>query len=68
MLSTYVKLQVALKSLMAQEEGQDMVEYALILGLVSIVAVVAVMGAGDAVTTLWDAVTKALDTATGAGA
>ena len=43
-----------------EEEGQDMVEYALLLGLISIVAVAAIILAGDAVNALWEAVTTAL--------
>jgi len=42
------------------EDGQDMVEYALLIGLISIVAVAALMTAGDAVVALWDRVTAAL--------
>ena len=42
--------------LVREEEGQDMVEYALILGLISIVAVVAVGLTGDAVLAIWNAV------------
>ena len=43
-----------------EEEGQDMVEYALLIGLISIVAVAALVTAGGAVTALWGRVTAAL--------
>lgn len=43
------------------EEGQDMVEYALILGLISIVAVVAVTATGVAVGSIWTAVQGAVE-------
>jgi len=46
-----------------EEEGQDMVEYALLLGLISIVAVVAIGTAGDAVNALWERVTTELTNA-----
>lgn len=39
-----------------EEEGQDMVEYALILGLVSVIAVIAVTATGGAVNSIWEAV------------
>jgi len=55
-----------LHRVMREESGQDMVEYALLLGLISIVAVAAVIAAGQSVTALWDAVTAALTAATGA--
>ena len=49
--------------LVREEEGQDMVEYALILGLVSIVAVIAVTATGDAVNQIWTAVAAAVSAA-----
>jgi len=38
------------------EEGQDMVEYGLILGLVSVVAVIAVTATGTTVNDFWVAI------------
>ena len=49
-----------------EEEGQDMVEYALLIGLISVVAVAALITAGGAVKSLWAAVVTALATATAA--
>ena len=49
-----------LNRLVREEEGQDMVEYALILGLVSIVAVGAVTATGGSVSKIWDAVSTAV--------
>jgi Flp pilus assembly pilin Flp len=49
-----------------EEEGQDMVEYALLVGLISVAAIAALILARDAIITLWNAVTAALATATGA--
>ncbi len=46
--------------LVREEEGQDMVEYALILGLVSIVAVVAVTATGVSVNAIWVKVQNAV--------
>ena len=47
--------------LVREEEGQDMVEYALILGLISIVAVIAVTATGVAVNDIWVAVQGAVE-------
>ena len=49
-----------------EEDGQDMVEYALLIGLISVVAVASLIIAGDAVVSLWEAVVTALNTATAA--
>ncbi len=46
------------------DNGQDMVEYALIAGLVSIIAVVAVTSAGVSINTVWTNVSNALSSAT----
>ena len=49
-----------LNRLVREEEGQDMVEYALILGLVSIIAVAAVTTTGTSVQSIWDKVSSAV--------
>ena len=46
--------------LVREEEGQDMVEYALILGLISIIAVAAVTTTGTKIKAIWDAVAAAI--------
>jgi pilus assembly protein Flp/PilA len=43
-----------------EEEGQDMVEYALILGLISIIAVAAVTTTGTKINTIWENVRDAI--------
>ena len=43
-----------------EEDGQDMVEYALILGLVSIIAVAAVTTTGTKIKAIWEAVAAAI--------
>ena len=45
-----------LHRLVREEEGQDMVEYALILGLISIIAVAAVTTTGGQIKIIWDKV------------
>ena len=49
-----------------EDDGQDMVEYALLVGLISVAAIASLILARDAITTLWTAVTTALGTATAA--
>ena len=41
------------KRFLAQEEGQDLIEYALLAGLVSLVAVTAVFNVGTGVNGIW---------------
>jgi pilus assembly protein Flp/PilA len=52
-----------LHRLVHEDEGQDMVEYALILGLVSIIAVAAVTTTGTSVQTIWNNVSSAVTAA-----
>lgn len=49
-----------------EEEGQDMVEYALLVGLISVAAIAALLLARTAIQQLWTAVTDALNDATAA--
>ena len=53
-----------LKRVLREQEGQDMVEYALLLGLISIVAVAALILAGQEILAVWNAVVAALGAAT----
>jgi pilus assembly protein Flp/PilA len=55
-----------LNRVVREEEGQDMVEYALLVGLISVAAIAALITARSAINALWKAVTDALATATGA--
>ena len=45
------------------EEGQALVEYALILGLISVVAIVLLAAVGNDITSLLERVTSALNSA-----
>ncbi len=51
-----------LRALIRKDEGQDMIEYALLAALIAIVAVGAVTVAGDRVEILWNSVRDALPT------
>jgi Flp pilus assembly pilin Flp len=55
------------KRLLTEEEGQDIVEYALMIGLVVVVIWVAVKASGvdSSVSTIWSKVESALNTSGG---
>ena len=55
-------LQLSL-SLHDDDEGQDLVEYALLLGLIAIVAVLAITSAGTSVNTLFSSAADKVSTA-----
>ena len=59
LLSLYARAQVGRQSLMEREEGQALVEYTLILALVSVVAIATLTTLGeDIVTKLKEVTTK----------
>lgn len=43
-----------MKRLMKEEEGQGLVEYALIVGLIALICVVAITAAGGSVKSIWE--------------
>ena len=55
-LAIYVKLQ----SLMAREEGQDLVEYALLVALISLVAIATITKLGTTVNSVFSAINASL--------
>jgi pilus assembly protein Flp/PilA len=55
-LALYVKFQ----TLMAREEGQDLVEYALLVSLVALAAIVGVKNVATAVTTVFGNISASL--------
>ncbi len=50
----------ALKNFIVREEGQDLVEYALLAALLSIVSIVALQTLGPVIASVWDAITGAI--------
>lgn len=56
-----------LKSYMEREEGQDLIEYALIAGLLALAAVVALMALGGSIQSMWEALSAAVQNATSGG-
>ena len=51
-----------LRNLLKNEEGQDLIEYVLIAGLIALVAVVAITSAGKEVNTIWENIVAKLQT------
>ena len=49
-----------IKRLIKEEEGQGLVEYALIVGLIALVAVVAITAAGESINGIWERISTAL--------
>jgi pilus assembly protein Flp/PilA len=54
-----------LKNLLNSEDGQDLIEYALLVGLIVIIAIVAIGIAGNSVSTLFNNIATQLQTAAG---
>jgi pilus assembly protein Flp/PilA len=50
----------ALRSLVRREEGQDLLEYALLVALIALVCVVAITAAGDNVNVIFERIAAAL--------
>jgi len=48
------------RALVRHDEGQDLIEYALLVGLISLVAVVAIGLAGGSVNTIFESIQTAL--------
>jgi len=51
------------KSFSNQEEGQDLLEYALLVALIALVAIAAVTNAGSAVSAIFTAIANSLGSA-----
>jgi pilus assembly protein Flp/PilA len=60
MNNTLIKLYVMFQNLMNREEGQDLVEYALIIALVSIALVVSLNGLTAAITAVFTSIANKL--------
>jgi pilus assembly protein Flp/PilA len=59
MLNLYVKFQNALQS-MKDENGQDLIEYALLGALISVVSIAAITNVGQKVLGIFNAINTAL--------
>ena len=58
----------AVKTFARNEEGQDLLEYALLVALIALVAIAAVTAAGGSVSTIFTTIAGKLSGAAGAGA
>ena len=50
----------ALKNLFVREEGQDLVEYALLAALLSVVSITILTTLGQSIAAVWDQINQAL--------
>ncbi len=50
-----------LRRLFKDEEGQGLIEYVLIVGLIALIAVGAILFAGNQIRDIWNAITDKLD-------
>ena len=55
-----MKLFAQIRSLVRHEEGQDLIEYALLVGLISLVAVIALTATGNSINSLFNAISTEL--------
>jgi Flp pilus assembly pilin Flp len=55
-----MKLFNQLRSFVRNEEAQDLIEYALLIGLISLVAVVALQATGTSINALFNAISTKL--------
>jgi len=53
----------SVKSFVRDEEGQDLLEYALLVALIALVAIAAVTAAGTSVSTIFDKIATKLSAA-----
>ncbi len=63
MLDLFVRSRWMLRMVLGNEEGQDLVEYALVVGLISIAAVAGLQNAATAVNGVITSITGALNSA-----
>ena len=60
MVRFMVNAQTMVRSLVRKDEGQDLLEYALLVALIALGAVVAVTAAGDKVEAVFNAIANAI--------
>ena len=60
MNSIFLRLHVRLHELTSDEQGQDMVEYALVVALIALAATAAMTGVGTALTNRFNAISTAI--------
>lgn len=60
MNGTFLKMYVKFQNLATNEQGQDLVEYALLIALLSLAVITALNGVGSAVTTVFTNLSSSL--------
>ena len=55
-----LNLVMRFRALVRDDEGQDLIEYALLAGLIALVSVFAITGAGTQVNAIWGGIQSAL--------
>jgi pilus assembly protein Flp/PilA len=60
MNTLFLKMYVKAQDLMSREEGQDLVEYALLVALISLAAVGVVTGVATRITSIFQSISTAL--------
>ena len=60
MQDTMLKLYIKMKNLLSQDEGQDLVEYALVVALISVAAVAGLNGVAGAVNSVFGSINTTL--------
>ena len=63
MRSEIWQLYSRMQSLLSREEGQDLVEYALVVALIALGATVAMQGLGSEISAIFGSITTSLTTA-----
>jgi Flp pilus assembly pilin Flp len=53
------------RRLLSNEEGQDLIEYGLIAGFISVVCYLAIQAAGQSISTLWNTIKTKVSAAEG---
>ncbi len=56
-------MQEVIRKMWRDDEGQDLVEYALIAGLVSVICYLAIKAAGQSISGVWSTVNSAMTAA-----
>ena len=63
MINTLQGLYLKFQNLLSQDEGQDLVEYALVVALIALGATVAMKGLGSEISAIFGSITTSLTTA-----
>lgn len=63
MQDTMLRLYIKMKNLVSQDEGQDLVEYALVVALISVAAVAGLQGLAGAVNAAFSSINTTITSA-----